>query len=169
MSFGRKPSATCGGTFDFNIKGCPSSGIVFIGEELIEHLPEISRASKLTLLSYCAINVAPNSTSSIVSKDYSKKTLRKLQKLLTILRPSLVVLLGRISHDIVAGYMPNIPRLNFRGVPVCFGVHPKALEYRMLDRFNEWKTFWDSLRPLLDVCAGKRRDVKWKLPLHRRK
>ena len=111
----------------------------------------------------CLVYDGPNDTPD---RDETRNCLPRLETLLNILKPSIVVLLGRIAQDAVLGKRPEFSRLHYRGVTICLCLHPAALIYDVKRR-DEWKKFWREFRSLRKLW-GVRRDVVWSLPLKRR-
>lgn len=150
-------------------------GIPFIGKAG-EILEEGMKAAKLSLDDCFVCNVmACRPCDSLQGNNRPPKAHTeipncrpRLQSILRITKPKVVIMMGRTATTAVYGY-PGAPDvLKRRGVYLIKTMHPMATIYNK-DRKNDWNTFWLTMRSFLknNVDFTKTPRLDWNIPLVR--
>ena len=172
-------------------KGKLDSGIVLIGEaagreENILGIPFVGKAGQIldaglamAKLSYngvsncCIINALAcrpcnkrdGSNRTPTGKEI-KNCRPRLQNLLKMLNPHMVVLMGNTATEAVFGY-PAVPSVIRKGSVTFYKTcHPMAIGYNP-ERKVSWDNFWENLRGIVAIHkTGKiQPKIDWTLPL----
>ena len=101
------------------------------------------------------------------TKDEINNCRPRLEKLLRLVKPKLVILLGNTAAEALFGYSSVPKSVHIGGVTFIKTMHPMYTVYAK-ENVKEWNRFWRGLKKALKIFKtekNKPTEINWGLPL----